>query len=146
VFLSLTLMILISFLCTALRSAQMAGSRYLFTLATEATARSMFGAYDTEVWERYRILMLTDRDLAQEIGDQCGAYYSNNPTLFPVKVSSVGLTEVMTVTENGALGWEQAAVSYMETRLPVDLAAQLMEQAGWLDGLENMILKHIFLN
>lgn len=139
VFLSLTLMILISFLCTALRSAQLTGSRYLFTLATEAAARSVFGAYDTEVWEQYRILMLTDRELIREIGDQCASYYTDNRTLFPVEVTAVELNDAVTMTENGAQGWEDAAVSYMETRLPVDLAAQLMEQAGWLDGLEDMI-------
>ena len=138
IFLSLMLMVLISFLCTALRSAQTAGSRYLFTLATEAAARSVLGAYDTQVWEKYRILMLTDQELAEQIGEECGESYENNGTLFPIRIDSVRWVDPVTVGDNGAAGWEEAMVSYMEVRLPVDLVSHWVEQVDLLDGLEDV--------
>ncbi len=61
-FLSLILVVMISFLCTALQSARIAGSRYLFSLAAEASARSLLAVYDTSAWEQYRILMLSDEE------------------------------------------------------------------------------------
>lgn len=137
-FLSLMLLVLISFLCTALRSAQLAGSRYLFTLASEAAARSIFAAYDTQVWEQYRIMMLTDEELADQIGRECAEAYSRNGTLFPMTVTSVELAEIRTLTENGAAEWEKAAVAYMETRLPAELLSWLWEQSGLAEGLTDM--------
>ena len=91
-FLSLLLAGLISFLCTALQSARMAGSRYLFTLASEAAVKSMFAAYDTRVWEQYRILALSDETLAAQIGQECTQVYGGNGTLFSVSVSEMEIT------------------------------------------------------
>ena len=99
-------MILISFVCTALRSAQAAGSGYLFTVAAEAAARSVFGVYDTRVWEQYRVLMLSDRQLADTIGQECISTYEKSGTLFALEDLTMDLVEGVTVAENGAVGWE----------------------------------------
>ena len=138
VFLSLTLMLLISFLCTGLRSAQAAGSRYLLAVAAEATVQSVFGAYDTKVWEQYRVLMLTDQDLAGEIAKECAKTYEESGTLFSLSDVTAQLTESVTLAENGAAGWQEAMVSYMEVRLPVDLVSRWMEQLDLWEGLENI--------
>ena len=137
IFLSLLLMTLISFLCVALASARSAGSRYLFSLASEAAAKSMFAAYDTKVWEQYRILMLTDEELAGQLGEECALAYTGG-TLFPVAVSAVELTEPRTFGEEGAWAWEEGAVSYMENRLPAELISWLWEQSGLASGLEDL--------
>lgn len=137
-FLSLLLAVLISFLCTALQSARMAGSRYLFTLASEAAVKSMFAAYDTRVWEQYRILALSDETLAAQIGQECTQVYGGNGTLFSVSVSEMEITGRQTLADDGAAGWEHEAVSYMETRLPVEMVSWLWEQSGLAEGLENM--------
>lgn len=137
-FLSLILMVLVSFLCTALQSARAAGSRYLFTLASEAVTKSMFAVYDTRVWEDYRIMMLSDTEKAQQIARECGDSYTENATLFPVTITSIQLTDRETLAQNGAAGWEEAAVSYMETRLPVEMIEWLWEQSGLAEGFEDM--------
>lgn len=137
IFLSLLLMTLISFLCVALASARSAGSRYLFSLASEAAAKSMFAAYDTKVWEQYRILMLTDEELAGQLGEECAQAYTGG-ALFPVVVSAVELTEPRTFGEEGARAWEEGAVSYMENRLPAELISWLWEQSGLASGLEDL--------
>ena len=131
-------MLLLSFLATGLRSAQAAGSRYLFTAAAEAAAQSVFGAYDTRVWEQYRVLMLTDQKLAKTIGEECAKAYEKNGTLFSVDELSVALQDAVTVAENGAAGWEDGVVSYMEVRLPVDLVSHWVEQLDLLKGFEDM--------
>jgi len=131
-------MLLISFLCTGLRSAQAAGSQYLFTVASEAAAQSVFGAYDTRVWEQYRILMLTDQELASKIGEECAQAYEKNDTLFPLTDLAVEWSDAVTVAENGAAGWEKAVISYMEVRLPVDVVSHWMEQLDLLDGLKDV--------
>lgn len=141
VFLSLILTVLISFLCVALYSARVAGSRYLFSLASEAAAKSMFAAYDTRVWEQYRILMLTDEALAGQLGEECRQAYAGGGSLFPVAIASVELTEAERFGDNGARAWEESAVSYMENRLPVELVSWLWEQSGLASGLEDM--KHL---
>ena len=138
IFLSLTLMLLISFLCAGLHSAQAAGRRYLFTVATEAAAQSVFGAYDTRVWEQYRVLMMTDQRLAAQIGEECARAYEKNGTLFSLEDLSVELGDAVTVAENGAAGWEEAIVSYMEVRLPVNLVAQWVEQLDLIKELDDM--------
>lgn len=138
IFLSLTLMLLISFVCTALRSAQAAGSRYLFTVANEAAAQSVFGAYDTRVWEQYRVLMLTDQQLAATIGRECAETYEKSGTLFSLTDLTVELTDGVTLAQDGAKGWEEAIVSYMEVRLPVDLVSHWVEQLDLLEGLQDM--------
>ena len=138
IFLTLTLMILLSFLCTALRSAQTAGSRYLFTVAADAVTGSVFGAYDTLVWEQYRILMLADRELANKIGQECAQVYEKNGTMFPLENLSVELTDGITLAQNGAVGWEDGMVSYMSVRLPVEMVSDWLEQMDWLDGLKEV--------
>lgn len=137
-FLSLILVIMISFLCTALQSARMAGSRYLFSLATEASARSLFAVYDTRAWEQYRILMLSDEEKAMQIGQECIESYSRGGTLFPVSLSVLEITGRETLADNGAAGWERAATTYMEARIPVELVGWLWEQSGLADGLEDL--------
>ena len=137
-FLSLILVVMISFLCTALQSARIAGSRYLFSLAAEASARSLFAVYDTRAWEQYRILMLSDEEKAMEIGRECLESYSRSGTLFPTSFSELAVTERETLAENGAAGWERAATAYMEARLPVEMVGWLWEQSGLADGLEDL--------
>lgn len=138
VFLTLILTVLVSFLCVALYSARTAGSRYLFLAASEAAAKSMFAAYDTRVWEQYRILMLTDETLCGQLGEECRAAYSGNGSLFPVTIATVEMTEAERFADNGAAAWEEGAVSYMENRLPVEFVSWLWEQSGLASGLEDM--------
>lgn len=137
-FLSLMLMVLLSFLGMALYSARTAGSRYLFSMAAEAAAKSVFAAYDTRVWEQYRILMLTDEGLAGELAEECRQAYNANGSLFPVAIASIGLEEKETFEENGAWAWEEGAVSYMEKRLPAEFVSWLWDQSGLALGLEDM--------
>ncbi len=138
VFLSLILTVLISFLSVALYSARTAGSRYLFLAASEAAAKSMFAAYDTRVWEQYRILMLTDETLCGQLAEECRAAYGGNGSLFPVTIATVEMTEEERFADNGAAAWEEGAVSYMENRLPVEMVSWLWEQSGLASGLEDM--------
>ncbi len=138
-FLSLVLAVLFSFLAMALQSARTAGSRYLFSLGAEAAAKSMFAAYDSLVWEEYRILMLTDQGKAERIGRECLDSYENGGTLFSLSFSSVRLTEAETFVQNGAAAWEEAAVSYMEGRLPAEFVSWLWEQSGLAEELDNML-------
>ncbi|MBQ9165730.1 MAG: hypothetical protein IJX71_02195 [Oscillospiraceae bacterium] len=139
IFLSLMLVVLISFVCTALHSARAAGSRYLFTVASEAVTRSVFGAYHTKAWEQYRILMVSEEELALQIAQECAQHYEKNGTLFPLEITSVELTGKKTLAENGAAGWEAEAVSYMENRLSVEAISGLMEQTGLLDEVDGVI-------
>lgn len=133
------MMLLISFLCTAVASAQAAGSRYLFTLATEAVTRSMFGVYDTRLWEQYRILALTEEALAKDVGKRCADAYETHGTLFSMEITSVERTDPVMLTDQGAKAWQESAVSYMEAKVPVELASQLLEQVGVLEDLEQMM-------
>ena len=137
-FLSLILVVMISFLCTALQSARIAGSRYLFSLAAEASARSLFAVYDTRAWEQYRILMLSDEEKAMGIGRECLESYSRSKTLFPVSFSGLALTGRETLADNGAAGWERAATAYMEAKIPVEMVGWLWEQSGLAEGLEDL--------
>lgn len=138
-FLSLALTVLLSFLCTAWYSARTAASRYLFSLASEAVTRSVFAVYDTRIWEQYRVLMITDETLAMVAAGECAETYSHSGTLFPISISAARLTEKHTPVENGAWYWEQAAVSYMKIRLPVDMINELWEQNELADSLQDTI-------
>lgn len=137
-FLSLILAVLFSFLGMSLQSARMAGSRYIFGLASEAAVRSVFASYDSLVWERYRILMLTDRENAQMLAEECMDCYEAEGGLFPVSLSSVRLAQAETFGENGAAAWEEAAISYMKGKLPTEFVSWLWEQSGLAQELEGL--------
>lgn len=138
IFLSLSLLVMISFVCTALQSARLAGSRYLFLLASESMVTSMHGAYNGELWRQYRILGLTDLDKAGEIGKACKAVYEKEEGLLHVALDSWEMTARTTLADQGACGWQQSAVAYMQHEIPADLMSMLWEAAGIAEELSDL--------
>ncbi len=145
IFLSLILVVSLSFLWAAVSSSALAGSRYLFTVASEAVTKSIFASYDTYAWEQYRILMLSDPYEAVETGRQCAVDYSSGSGMFDIKISSVGLSVTETLASDGAAAWQRQAVEYMGYCLPLDFVSWLWEQSslselwqdltGWISSL-----------
>lgn len=138
VFLALCLMILFSFLCTCLQSARLAGSRYLFAQATGAMAESIFGAYDTDLWQQYRILALTDRDKAAAIAADCKKVYEAEEGLYHIRLDSWEFANERTLTDEGASFWQKSVLEYMKYEIPADLLSMLWEQADLAGRLSNL--------
>lgn len=149
VFLSLCLLVLISFVSTAYQSARIAGSRYLFSQSARAIVTSMCGAYDTSLWQQYRVLALTDTALAETIGDECEQLYEKTAGLFPITIDSRTMTDEVMLTDEGADGWLTSVISYMEYEIPSDLVTLLFEKvdvagkfsdlADWYHEVENLM-------
>lgn len=138
IFLSLTLLIMISFVCTALQSAKLAASRYLFLTAAESMVISMYGAYNTDLWQQYRILGLTDQEKAEEIGKACKDAYEKEEGFLRISLDSWAMTDPVSLAGQGAWGWQQSAVSYMEYEIPADLLSKLWEEAGIAEELSGI--------
>lgn len=138
IFLSLTLLVLISFICTALQSVKLAGSRYLFLQAAESMVTSMHGAYDGELWKRYRVLALTDQGKAEEIREACKAAYEREEGLLRITLDSCRMGDQVTLADQGAYGWQQSVAAYMEYEIPVDLLSLLWEKTGIAEELSGL--------
>lgn len=137
IFLSLSLLLIISFVSTALQSARMAGSRYLFLLASESVVTSMSGAFDTNLWQQYRVLGLSDVERADRIGRDCGKVYEREEGLFRITLDSWQIAEQITLADQGADGWRQSVTAYMEKEIPANLMSELWEKTGMAEKLSD---------
>jgi len=61
VFLSLTLLCIVSLMCGLLESARTAGTRWYLKIAADSAMDSVFSRYHREAWDKYRIFLLEDK-------------------------------------------------------------------------------------
>lgn len=116
VFLSLVLVCVLSLLCGLLESARTAGARYYLQMSMNSSMQSVFGQYNSALWEKYRILGLwcgMEGALEKEITQYLTPYLENS-TFYPSKAETVGVNQVKYLTDNNGIYFEQEILDYMK--------------------------------
>lgn len=115
VFLSLVLVCVLGLLCGLLESARMAGSAYYLQMAANSAVQSVFGAYNLELWNRYRILGLwaDEEDVEQEFRNYL-TFYLNHGTFYPSQIRQIQGKEIKYLTDANGRYFEQEILDYMK--------------------------------
>lgn len=126
VFLSLTLVCILSLLMGLLESARTAGARLYLNMAANSAMASVMSQYNRNLWDMYHLLFLEYESEAaiKEAFESYLDFYLEQENFYPMKKSGVELEELVTMDENGGRALEDEILSYVRYRLP-DIAADL---------------------
>lgn len=126
VFLSLTLVCILSLFMGLLESARTAGARLYLTMAANSSMASVMSQYNRNLWDMYRLLFL-EYESPEAIGHSFDGYldfYLEQENLYPMKRKSREVTAILNMQDNGGKPLEDGILSYVRYRLP-DIAGNL---------------------
>ncbi len=115
VFLSLSLLCIFALLCVMVEQARMAGSRYYFQVAVNASLDTLFSQYHRELWKRYRILGLQYENQSDVIRrlETYVEQYLEVENWYPMEVEYVGLDACENLTSQGGDFLTREVLEYM---------------------------------
>lgn len=124
VFLSLTLICILSLFMGLLESARTAGARLYLNMAANSAMASVMSQYNRNLWEMYRLLYLEYESEAAIIKsfESYLDFYLEQENFYPMKNRKTEITTLVTMPENGGKTMEDEILSYVKYRLP-DIAA-----------------------
>lgn len=120
VFLSLTLVCILSLFMGLLESARTAGARLYLTMAANSAMASVMSQYNRNLWDMYRLLFL-EYESPEAIGRSFDAYldfYLEQENLYPMKRRSREVTAIINMQDQGGKPLEDGILSYVKYRLP----------------------------
>lgn len=126
VFLSLTLVCILSLFMGLLELARTAGARLYLTMAANSSMASVMSQYNRNLWDMYRLLFL-EYESPEAIGHSFDGYldfYLEQENLYPMKRKSREVTAILNMQDNGGKPLEDGILSYVRYRLP-DIAGNL---------------------
>lgn len=126
VFLSLTLVCILSLFMGLLESARTAGARLYLTMAANSSMASVMSQYNRNLWDMYRLLFL-EYESPEAIGHSFDGYldfYLEQENLYPMKRKSREVMAILNMQDNGGKPLEDGILSYVRYRLP-DIAGNL---------------------
>ena len=103
VFLSLTLVCILSLFMGLLESARTAGARLYLTMAANSSMASVMSQYNRNLWDMYRLLFL-EYESPEAIGHSFDGYldfYLEQENLYPMKRKSREVTAILNMQDNG---------------------------------------------
>lgn len=146
VFLSLTLVCVLSLLMGLLESARVTGARLYLQMAADSAMSSVMSQYNRNLWEMYQLLFLEyqSEEAIENSFEEFLEYYLDQENYYPMQKENVELTELVTMTADGGRPLEEEILSYVKYRLPeaaADLAGILgeAEQAAKAGDFRNIL-------
>ena len=118
VFLSLTLVCILSLFMGLLESARTAGARLYLTMAANSAMASVMSQYNRNLWDMYHLLFL-EYESPEAIGRSFDMYldfYLEN--LYPMKRKSREVTAILNMQDHAGKPLEDGILSYVRYRLP----------------------------
>lgn len=115
VFLSLCILCVSALICVMVESARVAGSRFYFQAAVNASLDNLFSQYHRKLWQQYRILGL-EFESEEEISKHLQSYvdkYLEVDNWYPMELQSVDVPNWIRLTDQGGDYLAQEVVSYM---------------------------------
>ncbi len=115
VFLSLCLLVICALICVMLESARLAGSRFYFQTAVNASVDTLFSRYHRKLWEEYRILGMPFESEA-ELAEQAEAVirkYLDADNWYPMELESVDVEDCIRLTDRGGDFFAKEVTDYM---------------------------------
>lgn len=134
VFLSLTIVCILSLFMGLLESARTAGARLYLKMAANSAMDSVMSQYNRNLWDMYHLLFLESEseDAIVQSFETYLEYYFGQENWYPMSLENAEITETATMMENGGEALEKEILAYIQYRLP-DVAADL---AGLLEEAE----------
>ena len=126
VFLSLTLVCILSLFMGLLESARTAGARLYLTMAANSAMASVMSQYNRNLWDMYHLLFL-EYESPEAIGRSFDTYldfYLEQENLYPMKRKSREVTAILNMQDHAGKPLEDGILSYARYRLP-DIAGNL---------------------
>lgn len=120
VFLSLTIVCIISLFTGLLESARTAGARLYLQMAANSSMDSVMSQYNRNLWDMYHLLFLetgSETAVLQSFETYLD-YYLKIENWYPMKLKETQLTEMESMIEKGGTGLEKEILSYAEYCLP----------------------------
>lgn len=131
VFLSLTLICILSLLMGLLESARTAGARLYLNMAANSAMASVMSQYNRNLWDMYHLLFLEyeSETAIKETFEEYLDFYLEQENFYPMKNNGVEIAGLVTMDENGGMALENEILSYVKYRLP-EIAANLAAVSG----------------
>ena len=101
VFLSLTILCVMSLMLGLLESARTAGARLYLRMASDSAVSSVMSYYNRNLWDRYQLLFL-EYDSEAAIQETFGRYldfYLEQTNMYPARREKVSLSGVLRMTD-----------------------------------------------
>lgn len=132
VFLSLSIVCILSLLMGLLESARTVGAGLYLNMAVNSAMSSLMSRYNRNLWDTYRLLFLEYESEAAvlEAFDDYLDFYLEQENLYPMKKRESRIKRITTMTEEGGRPLEEEIGSYVKYRMP-EIAADM---AGLLEN------------
>ena len=133
VFLSLTIICVLSLVLGLVESARTAGARLYLRMASDSAVSSVMSYYNRNLWDHYQLLFL-EYESEAAIKETFGRYldfYLEQANLYPARRENVTLSGMVCMMDDGGRWLEEEIADYMKYRLP-ELAVSgggLLEEA-----------------
>ena len=120
VFLSLTIICVLSLVLGLVESARTTGARLYLRLASDSAVSSVMSYYNRNLWDRYQLLFL-EYESETAIRETFGRYldfYLEQANLYPARRENVTLSGMTRMMDDGGRWLEEEITDYMKYRLP----------------------------
>lgn len=126
VFVSLTMVCVLSLFLGLLESARTAGARLYLRMASDSSMASVMSQYNRNLWEMYQLLFLEYESEAaiKKSFESYLDFYLEQENFYPAKKEKVELTGLVKLTDNGGAALEEEIRAYLKYRLP-EVAADI---------------------
>lgn len=126
VFLSLTIVCMLSLFMGLLESARTAGARLYLKMAANSAMDSVMSQYNRNLWDMYHLLFLESESEAAiaESFETYLNYYIEQENWYPMELRDIEVSETVMMDENGGSALEQEILSYIKYCFP-EIAADL---------------------
>ena len=120
VFLSLTLICVLSLVLGLVESARTAGARLYLRMASDSAVSSVMSYYNRNLWDRYQLLFL-EYESEAAIKGTFGRYldfYLEQANMYPARRENVTLSGMSRMVDENGRWLEEEIAAYMKYRLP----------------------------
>lgn len=120
VFLSLTIICVLSLVLGLVESARTAGARLYLRMASDSAVSSVMSYYNRNLWDRYQLLFL-EYESEAAIKETFGRYldfYLEQANMYPARRENVTLSGMIRMVDEDGKWLEEEIADYMKYRLP----------------------------
>lgn len=125
VFLSLTMICVLSLVLGLVESARTAGARLYLRMASDSAVSSVMSYYNRNLWDRYQLLFL-EYESEAAIKETFGRYldfYLEQANMYPARRENVTLSGMIRMMDEDGRWLEEEIADYMKYRLPELMAS-----------------------
>lgn len=140
VYLTLILLLVVSILCTVVESARIKGARGIGKSALTASVDSFYSLYQRELYDSYRIFGYnldgeSGKTMEEQIIEGISTYMDE--TLKGVKLDSMEVSNIATLTDYGGEIFLNQVLSFMKYSAPGEIIKEVLERLNLYESSED---------